>query len=112
MTRYLKTATIATTGAPMPRISVGVLSLLGASLVVLAAQTPAPPSSAERDAAAQAAANAAVPRVALEPGLTPVPDYNQFKGDPPPVTVPDGFTPIFNGRTLDGWHISQVARHG
>jgi hypothetical protein len=96
----------------MPPISVGVLGLLGASLVVVAAQTPTPQSPADRDAAAQAAANAAVPRVALEPGLTPVPDYNQFNGDPPPVNVPEGFTPIFNGRNLDGWHISKVARHG
>ncbi len=26
--------------------------------------------------------------------------------------IPGGFTPIFNGRNLDGWHISQVNSHG
>ena len=31
---------------------------------------------------------------------------------PPPVTVPDGFTPIFNGTTLSGWHVSRTNHHG
>lgn len=26
--------------------------------------------------------------------------------------IPPGFTPIFNGRNLDGWHISAVSDHG
>jgi hypothetical protein len=26
--------------------------------------------------------------------------------------VPEGFTPIFNGRDLSGWHISEVNHHG
>lgn len=26
--------------------------------------------------------------------------------------IPKGFVPIFNGKTLDGWHISQVNHHG
>jgi 3-keto-disaccharide hydrolase len=32
--------------------------------------------------------------------------------DPPAVKVPDGFTPIFNGRTLAGWHVSRTNHHG
>ena len=31
---------------------------------------------------------------------------------PPPVTVPPGFTPIFNGKDLTGWHVSQTNHHG
>ncbi len=26
--------------------------------------------------------------------------------------VPDGFTPIFNGKTTKGWHVSRTTRHG
>jgi cytochrome c len=26
--------------------------------------------------------------------------------------IPEGFTPIFNGRTLDGWHLSRTTHHG
>lgn len=28
------------------------------------------------------------------------------------AAIPDGFTPIFNGRDLGGWHISEVNHHG
>src|SRR6476469_8065473 len=31
--------------------------------------------------------------------------------DPPAVKVPDGFAPIFNGRTLAGWHVSRTNHH-
>jgi hypothetical protein len=31
---------------------------------------------------------------------------------PPPMHVPDGFTPIFNGKDLTGWHISKTNHHG
>jgi hypothetical protein len=27
-------------------------------------------------------------------------------------TIPPGFTPIFNGKNLSGWHVSQVNHHG
>ena len=27
-------------------------------------------------------------------------------------TIPEGFTPIFNGHNIDGWHISKVNHHG
>lgn len=32
--------------------------------------------------------------------------------DPPPPFVPEGFTPIFNGRDLTGWHVSTTNHHG
>jgi hypothetical protein len=52
-------------------------------------------------------------QVTLAPGLPPVPDYNKM----PPVAlpapkVPEGFTPLFDGQDLSGWHISKTARHG
>lgn len=31
---------------------------------------------------------------------------------PPPMQIPAGFTPIFNGRNLDGWHVSKTNHHG
>jgi hypothetical protein len=31
---------------------------------------------------------------------------------PPPMHVPDGFTPIFNGKDLTGWHVSTTNHHG
>jgi hypothetical protein len=52
------------------------------------------------------------PQVTLAPGLRPVPDYRGLTADPPAPVVPDGFTPIFNGRDLSGWHVSKTARHG
>jgi len=32
--------------------------------------------------------------------------------DPPPVKIPEGFTPIFNGKDLAGWHVSKTNHHG
>lgn len=40
------------------------------------------------------------------------PNYIGWQVDPPPIKVPDGFTPIFNGRTLSGWHVSRTNHHG
>jgi 3-keto-disaccharide hydrolase len=52
------------------------------------------------------------PTVTLAPGLRPVPNYIGTKIDPAPVNVPAGFTAIFNGKDLTGWHVSKTARHG
>ena len=52
------------------------------------------------------------PTITLGPGLNPVPDYREAKVDPPPANIPAGFTSIFNGKDLSGWHISKTARHG
>ncbi|MBF7011722.1 DUF1080 domain-containing protein [Novosphingobium resinovorum] len=53
-----------------------------------------------------------LPFRALAPGLPPVPDYGKAKAPPLPVAIPEGFTPIFNGRDLAGWHVSKTSRHG
>jgi 3-keto-disaccharide hydrolase len=31
---------------------------------------------------------------------------------PPPMLIPAGFTPIFNGVNLEGWHVSRTNHHG
>ena len=61
-----------------------------------------------------AAAGAApeIPTTVLVPGLNPVPDYRKLVVAPPAPEIPSGFTPLFNGRDLTGWHISKTARHG
>lgn len=53
-----------------------------------------------------------VPRTTLAPGLREVPDYRQLVAVPPTSTLPEGFSRIFNGSDLSGWHVSKSARHG
>ena len=53
-----------------------------------------------------------VPTITLGPGLTPVPDYNKVTPPDPAPQIPEGFVPLFNGKDLSGWHVSQTARHG
>ena len=60
----------------------------------------------------QAPAAPAPPTILLAPGLREVPDYRNVNADPPPPLIPAGFTSIFNGKDLTGWHISKIARHG
>jgi len=31
---------------------------------------------------------------------------------PPPMNIPEGFAPIFNGKDLTGWHVSKTNHHG
>jgi hypothetical protein len=33
-------------------------------------------------------------------------------GEDPGPKIPEGFTPIFNGKDLNGWHVSQTNHHG
>jgi hypothetical protein len=40
------------------------------------------------------------------------PNYIGWSVAPPEVKVPEGFTSIFNGRDLTGWHISRTNHHG
>ena len=54
----------------------------------------------------------ATPQIQLAPGLREVPDYRKLVVEPPAAKLPDGFTSIFNGRDLTGWHVSTTARHG
>jgi 3-keto-disaccharide hydrolase len=53
-----------------------------------------------------------VPTITLLPGLTPVPDYDKVKVPDQAPQIPEGFTPLFNGKDLSGWHVSKTARHG
>lgn len=53
-----------------------------------------------------------VPFRPLAPGLPAVPDYGKAKAQPLPTDIPEGFTAIFNGRDLTGWHVSTQSRHG
>jgi hypothetical protein len=44
---------------------------------------------------------------------TPAPDAGFYVPPPDPgPKVPDGFTPIFNGKDLTGWHVSKTNHHG
>jgi Domain of Unknown Function (DUF1080) len=56
--------------------------------------------------------NPVLPRTVLAPGLRPWPDFRTMNAEPPAQSLPDGFTSIFNGRTLAGWHVSETAAHG
>lgn len=46
------------------------------------------------------------------PGRPNIPGFIGNPIDPPPMHVPEGFTPIFNGKDLSGWHISKTNHHG
>lgn len=48
----------------------------------------------------------------LAPELPEVPDYAAAEVPPVPENIPEGFTPLFNGEDLTGWHISRTSRHG
>jgi hypothetical protein len=74
---------------------------LGASSSLVGQQAPAAPAQG-----AQPPAETRTP-----PTFFP-PNYIGWELATPPVTVPEGFTPIFNGRNLSGWHISRTNHHG
>ena len=44
-------------------------------------------------------------------GATP-PSAAQTEAADPGPRIPDGFTPIFNGKDLSGWHVSKTNHHG
>jgi Domain of Unknown Function (DUF1080) len=41
-----------------------------------------------------------------------IPGFIGKEVQPPKMHVPDGFTPIFNGKDLTGWHVSKTNHHG
>ena len=94
----------------MNRLLIALLSVVSAGIVVSAGQTPAPAAPAAQ--AAPAPTGTQVPTIELGPGLRAVPDYRKLSVAPPAAQIPEGFTPLFNGRDLTGWHVSQTARHG
>jgi len=71
-------------------------------------QNPAPPPTP----APVKSGGTIVPTITLGPGFTPVPNYNEVMVPDPAPQIPDGFTPLFNGKDLSGWHLSKTARHG
>lgn len=75
---------------------------LGVSTSLVGQQAPAAPAPG----AQQPAADTRTP-----PTFFP-PNYIGWELPTPPVAVPDGFTAIFNGRNLAGWHISRTNHHG
>jgi hypothetical protein len=44
--------------------------------------------------------------------VPPIPGYIGKTLTPPPMHIPEGFTPIFNGVDLTGWHVSKTNHHG
>jgi hypothetical protein len=44
--------------------------------------------------------------------VPPIPGYIGKMLTPPPMHIPAGFTPIFNGVDLTGWHVSKTNHHG
>ena len=69
--------------------------------------TPSPAAAGAPQTAAPAG-----PQIQLAPGLREVPDYRKVAAEPPSPVIPPGFTSIFNGKDLTGWHVSKTARHG
>ena len=41
-----------------------------------------------------------------------IPGFIGKEVQPPTMNVPGGFTPIFNGKDLTGWHVSRTNHHG
>src|SRR3954449_1533443 len=76
----------------------GYLMCIAAAGAVIAA-TVVPVRSAQPHSAPQVAGTAAAPTV-------PAPIA------PPKPFVPEGFTPLFNGESLAGWHVSKTNHHG
>ncbi len=63
------------------------------------------------------AACAAAPASVLAARVVPCTAATSADGQPGPqpdrpASIPEGFTPIFNGRDLSGWHISRTNHHG
>ena len=40
------------------------------------------------------------------------PNFIGFERPAPPMNIPAGFTPLFNGENLAGWHVSPINHHG
>jgi hypothetical protein len=97
----------------MPRCTLLAAAFLAAALALTrdAAQAPMAAQGAPLTAA-QGGAAPAQPTIQLAPGLREVPDYRKLVAEPPAAEIPQGFTSIFNGKDLSGWHVSKTARHG
>src|SRR5512139_886566 len=79
------------------------------ALVMIPLSAQQPPAGQRGAGAAAGAAAQAAPRAAMGGrGVVAVPQTN----DEPPAKIPVGFTPIFNGKDLTGWHVSKTNHHG
>jgi hypothetical protein len=85
--------------------------LLVARIAVPAGGQPASPPAPQTPAPAPAGQSGQSGQRGEIPTFFP-PNYIGYAMTPPPVKVPDGFTPIFNGTSLSGWHISRTNHHG
>ena len=85
-------------------LTITVVGIIGAFAAAAQQPAPAAPPAAQP--------TPAQPTILLAPGLREVPDYRKVDADPPPAKIPDGFTSLFNGKDLSGWHVSKTARHG
>lgn len=102
------------------------LKILLAAAVAVSAVAILAPLAAQQPPAQPAAAPAPSPRSPNPPGSvfhqdTEVGEKNYSGSQPtflwgpfdtPKPEVPDGFTPIFNGQNLAGWHTSRTNHHG
>ena len=86
---------------------IGLAVILVSSIGLLMAQQPAPPAAAAQAPVFNFHALAGEKDfvVGVQPTFTWFPDA-------PPRGVPPGFTPIFNGHNLTGWHVSPDNHHG
>jgi hypothetical protein len=77
------------------------------SIGLLTAQQPAPPAAPAQAPAFDFSTLAGEKNfvVGVQPPFTWFPDA-------PKLAVPEGFTPIFNGQNLTGWHASPTNHHG
>jgi Domain of Unknown Function (DUF1080) len=94
------------------------LAVMFASALPLArrqgAQPAAPPAVPQPPQPAQGGRQGVPGGVATDPA-NPRPNQPNFIGferPAPPMTVPAGFTPLFNGENLAGWHVSPTNHHG
>jgi hypothetical protein len=86
---------------------IGLAVILVSSIGLLVAQQPAPPAAPAPAPAFNFHALAGEKDfvVGVQPTFTWFPDA-------PKLAVPEGFTPIFNGQNLTGWHASPTNHHG
>jgi hypothetical protein len=93
--------------------AIGATVLAAGSMPIAAPQGAPPPAQpAAQQPAAPPAARQGGP--ASNP-ISPRPNQPNFIGAEraaPPMSIPAGFTPLFNGENLAGWHVSPTNHHG
>src|SRR5262245_44752537 len=95
---------------------VGTTVLLASAFALAAPQggpaAPAPPPAAQQPAGGQ---TPAPPGGRAANPISPRPNQPNFIGverPSPTMAIPAGFTPLFNGENLAGWHVSPTNHHG